>query len=55
MVLNVINREVCLCSCVSRECCLLPLQMALESKNTKLGQTALCGMQVCGNLCHFLL
>ncbi|XP_041645765.1 brefeldin A-inhibited guanine nucleotide-exchange protein 3 isoform X2 [Cheilinus undulatus] len=28
-----------------RECCLLPLQMALESKNTKLGQTALTGMQ----------
>ncbi|KAK2824666.1 hypothetical protein Q5P01_021841 [Channa striata] len=25
--------------------CLLPLQMALESKNTKLGQTALTGMQ----------
>uniref|UniRef100_A0A3Q3A117 ARFGEF family member 3 n=1 Tax=Kryptolebias marmoratus TaxID=37003 RepID=A0A3Q3A117_KRYMA len=29
----------------SRECCLLPLQMALESKNTKLGQSALAGMQ----------
>nr|XP_046257820.1 brefeldin A-inhibited guanine nucleotide-exchange protein 3 isoform X4 [Scatophagus argus] len=28
-----------------RERCLLPLQMALESKNTKLGQTALTGMQ----------
>ncbi|CAB1438207.1 unnamed protein product, partial [Pleuronectes platessa] len=28
-----------------RQCCLLPLQMALESKNTKLGQTALTGMQ----------
>ncbi|XP_041866280.1 brefeldin A-inhibited guanine nucleotide-exchange protein 3 isoform X2 [Melanotaenia boesemani] len=28
-----------------RERCLLPLQMALESKNTKLGQTALLGMQ----------
>ncbi|XP_030603595.1 brefeldin A-inhibited guanine nucleotide-exchange protein 3 [Archocentrus centrarchus] len=28
-----------------RERCLLPLQMALESKNTKLGQTALSGMQ----------
>ncbi|XP_056148057.1 brefeldin A-inhibited guanine nucleotide-exchange protein 3 [Lampris incognitus] len=28
-----------------RERCLLPLQMALESKNTKLGQTALAGMQ----------
>ncbi|XP_058507193.1 brefeldin A-inhibited guanine nucleotide-exchange protein 3 isoform X2 [Solea solea] len=28
-----------------RECCLLPLQMALESKNTRLGQTALSGMQ----------
>ncbi|KAM8851468.1 brefeldin A-inhibited guanine nucleotide-exchange protein 3 isoform 1-T1 [Synchiropus picturatus] len=28
-----------------RGCCLLPLQMALESKNTKLGQTALSGMQ----------
>nr|XP_020462313.1 brefeldin A-inhibited guanine nucleotide-exchange protein 3 isoform X2 [Monopterus albus] len=28
-----------------REHCLLPLQMALESKNTKLGQTALTGMQ----------
>ncbi|XP_017289156.1 brefeldin A-inhibited guanine nucleotide-exchange protein 3 isoform X2 [Kryptolebias marmoratus] len=28
-----------------RECCLLPLQMALESKNTKLGQSALAGMQ----------
>ncbi|KAM3605772.1 uncharacterized protein V6R79_004414 [Siganus canaliculatus] len=28
-----------------RERCLLPLQMALESKNTKLGQTALMGMQ----------
>uniref|UniRef100_A0A8C9Y1Z0 ARFGEF family member 3 n=1 Tax=Sander lucioperca TaxID=283035 RepID=A0A8C9Y1Z0_SANLU len=27
------------------ERCLLPLQMALESKNTKLGQTALTGMQ----------
>lgn len=25
---------------------MLPLQMALESKNTKLGQTALTGMQV---------
>uniref|UniRef100_A0A3B4TK74 ARFGEF family member 3 n=1 Tax=Seriola dumerili TaxID=41447 RepID=A0A3B4TK74_SERDU len=33
------------CLCVSRERCLLPLQMALESKNTKLGQTALTGMQ----------
>uniref|UniRef100_A0A3P8UM47 ARFGEF family member 3 n=1 Tax=Cynoglossus semilaevis TaxID=244447 RepID=A0A3P8UM47_CYNSE len=42
---SVSAREVCLCLCVSRECCLLPLQMALESKNTKLGQTALCGMQ----------
>uniref|UniRef100_A0AAX7VI31 SEC7 domain-containing protein n=1 Tax=Astatotilapia calliptera TaxID=8154 RepID=A0AAX7VI31_ASTCA len=29
----------------SHERCLLPLQMALESKNTKLGQTALTGMQ----------
>uniref|UniRef100_A0A3P9DQT2 ARFGEF family member 3 n=1 Tax=Maylandia zebra TaxID=106582 RepID=A0A3P9DQT2_9CICH len=29
----------------SLERCLLPLQMALESKNTKLGQTALTGMQ----------
>uniref|UniRef100_A0A7N8WZ92 ARFGEF family member 3 n=1 Tax=Mastacembelus armatus TaxID=205130 RepID=A0A7N8WZ92_9TELE len=29
----------------SQERCLLPLQMALESKNTKLGQTALTGMQ----------
>ncbi|KAM9726327.1 LOW QUALITY PROTEIN: brefeldin A-inhibited guanine nucleotide-exchange protein 3, partial [Menidia menidia] len=28
-----------------RERCLRPLQMALESKNTKLGQTALAGMQ----------
>uniref|UniRef100_A0A1A7XUR6 KIAA1244 n=2 Tax=Iconisemion striatum TaxID=60296 RepID=A0A1A7XUR6_9TELE len=28
-----------------RERCLLPLQMALESRNTKLGQTALAGMQ----------
>ncbi|CAJ1066830.1 brefeldin A-inhibited guanine nucleotide-exchange protein 3 [Xyrichtys novacula] len=28
-----------------RERCLLPLQMALESRNTKLGQTALTGMQ----------
>ncbi|KAM7408272.1 hypothetical protein PAMA_002127 [Pampus argenteus] len=28
-----------------RERCLLPLQMALESKNTKLAQTALSGMQ----------
>uniref|UniRef100_UPI0037E7E0FC brefeldin A-inhibited guanine nucleotide-exchange protein 3 n=1 Tax=Semicossyphus pulcher TaxID=241346 RepID=UPI0037E7E0FC len=28
-----------------RERCLLPLQMALESKNTKLGQAALTGMQ----------
>ncbi|XP_030011172.1 brefeldin A-inhibited guanine nucleotide-exchange protein 3 isoform X2 [Sphaeramia orbicularis] len=28
-----------------RERCLLPLQMALESKNAKLGQTALTGMQ----------
>ncbi|XP_074531428.1 brefeldin A-inhibited guanine nucleotide-exchange protein 3 [Halichoeres trimaculatus] len=28
-----------------RERCLLPLQMALESKNTKLGQTSLTGMQ----------
>ncbi|XP_054455973.1 brefeldin A-inhibited guanine nucleotide-exchange protein 3 [Anoplopoma fimbria] len=28
-----------------RERCLLPLQMALESKNTKLGQTGLTGMQ----------
>ncbi|XP_028982911.1 brefeldin A-inhibited guanine nucleotide-exchange protein 3 [Betta splendens] len=28
-----------------RERCLLPLQMALESKNIKLGQTALTGMQ----------
>ncbi|XP_028279205.1 brefeldin A-inhibited guanine nucleotide-exchange protein 3 isoform X2 [Parambassis ranga] len=28
-----------------RERCLLPLQMALESKNTKLGQLALTGMQ----------
>ncbi|KAM3862762.1 brefeldin A-inhibited guanine nucleotide-exchange protein 3 [Diretmus argenteus] len=28
-----------------RERCLLPLQMALESRNTKLGQTALSGMQ----------
>uniref|UniRef100_A0A3Q1K5L2 SEC7 domain-containing protein n=1 Tax=Anabas testudineus TaxID=64144 RepID=A0A3Q1K5L2_ANATE len=28
-----------------REHCLLPLQMALESKNTKLGQMALTGMQ----------
>ncbi|XP_071368206.1 brefeldin A-inhibited guanine nucleotide-exchange protein 3, partial [Centroberyx affinis] len=28
-----------------RERCLLPLQMALESKNTKLGQTALTAMQ----------
>ncbi|XP_023819018.1 brefeldin A-inhibited guanine nucleotide-exchange protein 3 isoform X2 [Oryzias latipes] len=28
-----------------RERCLLPLQMALESKNTKLGQAALAGMQ----------
>uniref|UniRef100_A0AAQ5ZPI4 SEC7 domain-containing protein n=1 Tax=Amphiprion ocellaris TaxID=80972 RepID=A0AAQ5ZPI4_AMPOC len=34
---------LCLCAC--RERCLLPLQMALESKNTKLGQTALTGMQ----------
>uniref|UniRef100_A0A672ZII9 ARFGEF family member 3 n=1 Tax=Sphaeramia orbicularis TaxID=375764 RepID=A0A672ZII9_9TELE len=31
--------------CVFRERCLLPLQMALESKNAKLGQTALTGMQ----------
>lgn len=38
---------VCLCSC--RERCLLPLQMALESKNTKLGQSALAGMQVDGH------
>lgn len=30
----------------SRGRCLLPLQKALESKNTKLGQTALAGMQV---------
>ncbi|XP_069394149.1 brefeldin A-inhibited guanine nucleotide-exchange protein 3 isoform X3 [Paralichthys olivaceus] len=29
-----------------RACCLLPLQMALESKNSKLGQTALTGMQL---------
>lgn len=35
---------MCWSSC--RERCLLPLQMALESKNTKLGQTALTGMQV---------
>uniref|UniRef100_A0A8D3BU31 SEC7 domain-containing protein n=1 Tax=Scophthalmus maximus TaxID=52904 RepID=A0A8D3BU31_SCOMX len=28
-----------------REICLLPLQMALESKNSRLGQTALAGMQ----------
>lgn len=45
-----VNRAVmsglCFCLCASRERCLLPLQMALESKNTKLGQTALTGMQV---------
>uniref|UniRef100_A0A8C6UWP4 ARFGEF family member 3 n=1 Tax=Neogobius melanostomus TaxID=47308 RepID=A0A8C6UWP4_9GOBI len=33
------------CLLVHRERCLRPLQMALESKNTKLGQTALAGMQ----------
>uniref|UniRef100_A0A8C2XDR4 ARFGEF family member 3 n=1 Tax=Cyclopterus lumpus TaxID=8103 RepID=A0A8C2XDR4_CYCLU len=33
------------CVLASRERCLLPLQMALESKNTKLGQAALTGMQ----------
>lgn len=33
-----------LSSCRGR--CLLPLQMALETKNTKLGQSALTGMQV---------
>lgn len=32
-----------------REKCLLPLQLALESKNVKLAQHALAGMQVCGN------
>ncbi|XP_043992873.1 brefeldin A-inhibited guanine nucleotide-exchange protein 3 isoform X1 [Gambusia affinis] len=53
-------RDACVCACETleaqkgsfkispsqlRERCLLPLQMALESKNTKLGQTALAGMQ----------
>ncbi|XP_038124531.1 brefeldin A-inhibited guanine nucleotide-exchange protein 3 isoform X3 [Cyprinodon tularosa] len=53
-------RDACVCACETlesqrgsakvspsqlRERCLLPLQMALESKNTKLGQTALSGMQ----------
>lgn len=35
-----------------RERCLLPLQMALESKNTKLGQSALTGMQVVNQRDH---
>uniref|UniRef100_A0A3B4ASA9 SEC7 domain-containing protein n=1 Tax=Periophthalmus magnuspinnatus TaxID=409849 RepID=A0A3B4ASA9_9GOBI len=53
-------RDACQCACGEwtlqngtgkvppsklRERCLLPLQMALESKSTKLGQTALNGMQ----------
>ncbi|KAK7901171.1 hypothetical protein WMY93_017940 [Mugilogobius chulae] len=53
-------RDACVCACETlelqngtgkvppsklRERCLLPLQMALESKSTKLGQTALAGMQ----------
>ncbi|KAM6916476.1 brefeldin A-inhibited guanine nucleotide-exchange protein 3 [Xenentodon cancila] len=53
-------RDACVCACDTlesqnssakisasklRERCLLPLQMALESKNTKLGQMALAGMQ----------
>ncbi|MEQ2232974.1 Brefeldin A-inhibited guanine nucleotide-exchange protein 3 [Ilyodon furcidens] len=53
-------RDACVCACETlesqkgsakispsqlRERCLLPLQMALESKNAKLGQTALSGMQ----------
>ncbi|KAJ0004829.1 hypothetical protein NQD34_011043 [Periophthalmus magnuspinnatus] len=53
-------RDACQCACETlelqngtgkvppsklRERCLLPLQMALESKSTKLGQTALNGMQ----------
>lgn len=53
-------RDACVCACETlelqngtgkvppsklRERCLLPLQIALESKNTKLGQTALAGMQ----------
>ena len=32
--------------CVAREKCLLPLQLALESKNVKLAQHALAGIQV---------
>uniref|UniRef100_A0AAV2JPJ8 SEC7 domain-containing protein n=1 Tax=Knipowitschia caucasica TaxID=637954 RepID=A0AAV2JPJ8_KNICA len=53
-------RDACVCACETlelqngtgkvppsklRERCLLPLQMALESKSSKLGQTALTGMQ----------
>ncbi|GLD69225.1 brefeldin A-inhibited guanine nucleotide-exchange protein 3, partial [Lates japonicus] len=48
-----INVQASQCQCIldflqerkEEERCLLPLQMALESKNTKLGQTALTGMQ----------
>lgn len=34
----------------AREKCLLPLQLALESKNMKLAQHALAGIQVCLSL-----
>uniref|UniRef100_A0A8C5BM59 SEC7 domain-containing protein n=1 Tax=Gadus morhua TaxID=8049 RepID=A0A8C5BM59_GADMO len=37
--------DACLSVCLSSRVCLLPLRLALESRNTKLGQTALCGLQ----------
>lgn len=41
-----LSSHVVLISVFSREKCLLPLQLALESKNVKLAQHALAGMQV---------
>ncbi|XP_031435442.1 brefeldin A-inhibited guanine nucleotide-exchange protein 3 isoform X2 [Clupea harengus] len=40
------NGSVKILPCQLRERCLLPLRLALESKNTKLAQTALTGIQI---------